>query len=79
VLKELAKQTGGEYYVGLEAARGRRGAPPLVSVIQPNDVPTLLPDTPDTDFDRTLMGWLLAAICGALSLEWIIRRMSKLA
>jgi hypothetical protein len=78
-LKEMAKQTGGEYYVGMAAAMGRRGAAPLVSAIQPNDVPTTLPGTPDTDFDRLLMGWLLAAICVALSGEWLIRRLSKLA
>ena len=78
-LKEMAKQTGGEYYVGMAAALGKRGAAPLASVIEPNDVPTTLPDTPDTDFDRLLMGWLLAAICMALSGEWLIRRLSKLA
>lgn len=78
-LKEMAKQTGGEYYVGMAAALGQLGAAPLASVIEPNDVPTKLPDTPDTDFDRLLMGWLLAAICIALGGEWLIRRLSKLA
>jgi hypothetical protein len=25
------------------------------------------------------MGWLMALICGALSLEWLLRRLSRLA
>ncbi len=79
LLKVMAKKTGGDYYVGVPATVGRLGAPSLSSVIEPNNVPTTLPDTPDTDFDRRLMAWLLAAICGALSLEWLIRRLSKLA
>jgi hypothetical protein len=79
LLKTVARQTGGQFYVGLDAAMGRRGAPPLASVIEPNKVSTTLPDTPDTEFERLLMAWLLAAICGALSLEWLIRRLSKLA
>jgi hypothetical protein len=79
LLKEIARQTGGEYYVGVDAATGGLGAPPLSRVIEPNNVSTTLPGTPDTDFQRVLMGWLLAAICGALSFEWMIRRLSKLA
>jgi hypothetical protein len=79
LLKEISRRTGGEYYVGLDAALGRRGAPPLSSVIEPNNVSTTLAGTPDTDFQRLLMAWLLAAICGALALEWLIRRLSKLA
>jgi hypothetical protein len=79
LLKEIARQTGGEYYVGVDAAMGRLGAPPLSSVIEPNNVSTTLAGTPDTDFQRLLMGWLLAAIAGALTFEWLIRRLSKLA
>ena len=79
VAAEIARQTGGEYYVGVDAAMGRLGAPPLSSVIEPNNVSTTLAGTPDTDFQRLLMGWLLAAICGALTFEWLIRRLSKLA
>lgn len=79
LLKEIARQTGGEYYVGVDAAMGQLGAPPLSSVIEPNNVSTTLAGTPDTDFQRLLMGWLLAAIAGALTFEWLIRRLSKLA
>jgi len=79
VLMDIARQTGGEYYIGMDAVLGRGGAAPLANVIPPNNVSTSLPDTPDTRFDRRLMIWLLAAICGALSLEWLFRRLSKLA
>jgi hypothetical protein len=79
LLREIARQTGGDYYVGLPAALGQKDASPLASMIQPNDAPTTLPDVRDKNFARLLMGWLLAAICGALAMEWTIRRLSKLA
>jgi hypothetical protein len=34
---------------------------------------------PDERFAEQLHHWLLAVICGALSLEWLLRRLSKLA
>ena len=50
---------------------GRRGGqPPLVNVLQPQDQVTYLPGLPDPDSERRLMAWLMALICGALSLEW---------
>jgi hypothetical protein len=34
---------------------------------------------PDVDFERRLMTWLMAVICGALAFEWLLRRLSRLA
>ncbi len=80
LLLDMAQTTGGAYYVGMDAATGRiRGQPPLVNVLQPQDQVTYLPGLPDPDFERRLMGWLMALICGALCLEWLLRRLSRLA
>jgi len=80
-LSELAAQTGGEYYVGLETAMNRSGSgrPPVVNLIKPQDQVTVLPGSPDKRFQRQLAGWLMAFLVGVLSLEWLIRRLSKLA
>jgi hypothetical protein len=48
-------------------------------VLSPQDQVSVLPGTPDRDFDRLLMTWLIGLICGILSMEWLIRRLSKLA
>jgi hypothetical protein len=79
LLKDLANKTGGEYYVGLAAAIGDDSRTGLAAKIKPQDQVTVLPGTPDRHFERQLMGWLLGLICGVLCLEWLLRRLSKLA
>ena len=81
VLQTIAERTGATYYVGLPAALSRSAGSQegLVDVLKPQDQTTVLPGTPDRDFERRLMTWLMGLICGILSLEWLIRRLSKLA
>lgn len=80
LLRDLAEKTGGEYFVGFEAANNRSGdGRSLIQAVEPQDQVTFLPGTPDRRFERALMGWLMALLCGVLSLEWLIRRLSRLA
>lgn len=81
LLREIADKTGGDYYVGLDTAlsRGGTGRAGVANLLKPQDQTTLLPGTPDRKFDELLMGWLMGLICGVLCLEWLIRRLSKLA
>jgi hypothetical protein len=81
LLKDMAEKTGGAYYVGLDAAlnRGDAARAPVASLLEPQDQVSYLPGTPDKTFERLLMTWLMALICGALCLEWLIRRLAKLA
>lgn len=51
----------------------------LVELLKPQDQRNVLPGTPDRGFDRLLMTWLMGLICGVLCLEWLLRRLSKLA
>ena len=90
LLSELSRRTGGKYFVGVDQAMRTNDAPGsvenatkgesfLCSSILPQDQETYLPGTPDLDFERRLMSWLLVLICGALCLEWLLRRLYKLA
>jgi hypothetical protein len=79
LLQQLADQTGGQYFVGMPAAIGANGESALAGIVPSMRRETFLPGTPDRDFQRRLMAWLIALICGVLSLEWLIRRLSKLA
>ncbi|HRX82360.1 MAG TPA: hypothetical protein P5307_25010, partial [Pirellulaceae bacterium] len=67
--------------VGFDAAlnRGGAGRAPISSLLDPQDQVTYLSGTPDKQFERVLMTWLMGLICGVLCLEWLIRRLSKLA
>lgn len=80
LLRDLTEKTGGEYFVGFDAATNRTGdGRSLVQAVEPQDQVTFLPGTPDRRFERALMGWLMGLLCGVLSLEWLIRRLSRLA
>ena len=79
LLSALASQTDGQYYVGIASALGQRQTAALHAQIRSKDQVTYLPGTPDNRFDSQLMGWLLTLVCGCLSLEWLIRRIYKLA
>jgi hypothetical protein len=79
LLVDLAERTGGLYYVGMPSAAGRGPEPSLASRIDPRDRLTPLPDLPDKRFDEQLAAWLIGLVAGALCLEWLIRRVSKLA
>jgi hypothetical protein len=78
-LGDMARRTGASYYVEMPAVMGRQGAPALSAVIAPQDQQTYLPGTPDRDFQQRLMLWLMGLICGVLSLEWLVRRLNRLA
>ena len=53
--------------------------PTLPELVAPRDQETTLPGTPDVDFEEQLMTWLIGLISGALCLEWLFRRLSRLA
>ena len=78
LLQKLAESTGGRYFVGVQSSTDQSNVN-LTSLIEPNDQESTIAGTPDKQFDQSLMFWLLAGICGVLSLEWLIRRLNKLA
>lgn len=78
-LEMLASRTDGHYFNGLASATAGNIEQNLVSAIAPNDQETVMAGSPDRQFKELLMGWLMALLVGVLSMEWLIRRLSKLA
>ncbi|MCH7729331.1 MAG: hypothetical protein IH991_23070, partial [Planctomycetes bacterium] len=69
-----------EFYVGFaQANNGIEQRKPLSQAIKTNDQVTTITGNPDGMFTKRLMEWLLGIICGVLCVEWIIRRLSRLA
>ena len=80
LLASIAKETGGIYYRQLDTAvRGDQSTQPLSKVIKSRAEVKLVKGAPDKDFARAQMSWLLGIIAGSLFIEWIIRRLNRLA
>jgi hypothetical protein len=76
LLGELTRETGGVYYVGMSAAMGSTAQPPLWDVL-PNRSRTLtVSDIPRPLWDNAYM---MMFLCGCLCVEWLVRRLRKLA
>jgi len=78
-LKHLAQASSGAYHVGMNAILPLGKKSPLVGTIAAQDQISYVSGAADRTFDRALTGWLLTFICGALSLEWLLRRLHRLA
>jgi von Willebrand factor type A domain len=80
LLASITKETGGIYYRELETAiRGDNVTPPLSQAIKSRAEIKLVKGAPDKDFARAQMSWLLGIIAGSLFIEWIVRRLNRLA
>lgn len=81
LLTSLASGTKGKYYLGFSEAlqKNPQGAGTLAAAIEPRDQVTVLSGVPDRIFEKQLMVWLMGLICGFLCLEWLLRRLWKLA
>ena len=77
-LTQLATVTSGEY-LPLDDEATAAAADRLVSLIRPQPQTAVLPGSPDRDFHErrnAVLMWLLAS---ALTLEWVTRRLHRLA
>ena len=80
LLASITKETGGIYYRQLETAiHGDKSTPPLSQAIKSRAEIKLVKGAPDKDFARAQMSWLLGVIAGSLFIEWIVRRLNRLA
>jgi hypothetical protein len=80
LLTSLAEETGGKYYKDFHAAVSGDGElKPLKEAIESRAEVKLLKDAPDERFAERQMHWLLGVIAGSLFLEWVIRRLNRLA
>jgi uncharacterized ParB-like nuclease family protein len=80
LLAAIANDTGGRYFAQFElAARGDGELQPLAALIPSRAEVKLLKGAPDQEFAQSQMSWLLGIVAGALFLEWIVRRVNRLA
>jgi hypothetical protein len=79
LLSLIAKNTGGRYYVGMEAAVDANSPAPLVVQLRDRTSTTIIPVAPNPAWEETWLRWMMLALCGLLCLEWLIRRLVKLA
>jgi hypothetical protein len=80
LLASIAKETGGHYYKQLDAAiHGDGPALPLGKAITSRAEVKVVKGAPDNDFAKAQMHWLLGLVAGSLFLEWIVRRLNRLA
>jgi hypothetical protein len=79
LLSEIARRTGGLYFIGLDAALGHRDREPLIHHLRDCTEVVMQVGSPDPQFARQLTMWLLAFLCSMLCLQWLIRRLCKLA
>jgi len=81
LLSRIARTTGGAYYVGLNAALGAspQATEPIAAQLVSREEITSILGAPDKAFRLAMMKFLLLLICGALCLEWVVRRICKLA
>jgi hypothetical protein len=80
LLSAIAKETGGVYYKTFDAAiRGDGAVKPLSEIIPSRAEVKLVKGAPDQEFAKAQMNWLLGVIAGSLFIEWIVRRLNRLA
>lgn len=79
VLENFATTTGGEY-LPIEAETSNESiTDSLLSWLRPQPQTSVLPGTPDFKFNQRRNGVLMWLIATLLSMEWVIRRLHRLA
>ncbi len=85
VLQAMASTTGGSYFPlsNDENSFSDSSAPTdpltLVNTIEPQPQLTILPGTPDRDFQQRHNASLMWLLCSLLTMEWMVRRLNRLA
>ncbi len=79
LLARLAEETGGEYYRELDAAMNPSSRDPLVPKLKDRTKTSILTEAPSREWQEMFMRWAMFSLCSVLCLEWLIRRLLKLA
>lgn len=78
LLSRIAKATGGRYYPSPSLAFADRGDG-LAAQLKDRTKTSIFPAAPSRQWEETWLRWMMYALGGLLSLEWLIRRLYKLA
>ncbi len=79
LLTRIATGTGGRYYHDIETALATDGPDPLFRLLKDRTRTSILTAAPDRLWEQTWMQWVMYGLAGLLCLEWLIRRLLKLA
>lgn len=81
LMSQLATDSGGIYWRGAAAAavEAPSGLYEVADAIESQDLVAFLPGTPDRNFQLRWLGWLMTWVASCLSLEWLARRIHRLA
>lgn len=76
LLTEIARETGGRFYVGMDALMGGTEIPPLAQELRDRSLIIPVSEAPKPLWDNV---YVLLGLCGVLAVEWLTRRLLKLA
>jgi hypothetical protein len=79
LLRQIAAKTEGIYYPNLMAALVASTPDSLVAKLEGRTLTEVVPVAPNPKWEEDWLRWMMIALCGALCLEWLIRRLAKLA
>jgi hypothetical protein len=79
LLSSIASASGGNYYVGVKSAFGLDDVTSLAGQLKDRTATSIVTDAPDRAWEETFLRWMMGILCGLLCLEWLIRRLMKLA
>ena len=77
LLSEIATKTGGKYFVGLGTLLGDAAA--VTDLLEDKTKTLVYTATPSPEWQKTVLFWVLVGLFVFLCIEWIIRRLAKLA
>lgn len=77
LLERLASMSGGRYYDG--ESLDRQQVEQLAGAIRDRSRSVLRPIGIDINWEKQWLGWMLGGIVALLALEWLIRRLNRLA
>ncbi len=78
-LEQFASITGGQYIAVEESTTDQAVTEELIGNLRPQPQTTILPGTPDEDFNRRRNAALMWLIATMLTMEWVTRRLNRLA
>ncbi len=78
-MQQFATMTGGTYLPVEETTTAQAIAETLVSLVRPQPQTTVLPGTPDVEFSKRRNAILMWLIASMLTMEWVTRRLHRLA
>jgi hypothetical protein len=81
LLGQLAAETGGKFWKGTQEALtlDDKSQCAIAQAILPQDQVAFTPGAPEREFQLRWLGWLMTLVASCLCLEWLTRRIHRLA